>query len=426
MSDQAHNSTTLEAVQLDLEGPGVSSFARLSEGLPGLADSLRDLGEDMKVAKIDDGRVVVYRMREPHPITLRQAVLDLATLIPLAGDDYVAKRLTALLGEEEAPAPAMLEEVGVFLRIPDELAKVFPDKSDRDSSPPHVTMLYVGKVTPDEHAKVVEAVKSVLAGMQPLRIQLTDYGEFKNDAGETIPHLIPRSMGPVTLEEVQRQLQAEVEKTLGRQTDQFPGPWKAHATLAYVKAGETYQDRPEGGEFDLRGLEVWGETGGRYGRVEVSLGGEVSHHEWAAKTAKSWHTEIKKRALPMVIMKRQDGADEERTVFGVVLVPETVDSQGDIYSEEEIRKTMYRFMERYQRFGLQHRTIRPDILPLECYQAPMDIPEEVFGQPIKKGTWLLRVRIQSDAIWRDVKSGKITGFSIGGSAIRRPEARQAA
>ena len=36
-------------------------------------------------------------------------------------------------------------------------------------------------------------------------------------------------------------------------------------------------------------------------------------------------------------IKGADPADE-RYVFGVVLEPETVDSQGDIYSEEEIRK----------------------------------------------------------------------------------------
>jgi len=111
--------------------------------------------------------------------------------------------------------------------------------------------------------------------------------------------------------------------------------------------------------------------------------------------------------------------EEERTVLGVVLEPETVDAQNDIYSEDEIRKTAYRFMERYQQFGLMHKEIVPSVLPLESYLAPVDF--ELNGQKVKKGTWLVRVRVLDDGIWKRVQSGELTGFSIGGSAIRRPD-----
>lgn len=40
---------------------------------------------------------------------------------------------------------------------------------------------------------------------------------------------------------------------------------------------------------------------------------------------------------------------------------------------------------------------------------------------IAKGTWLLAVRVLSDDLWRRVKDGELTGFSIGGSARRVPE-----
>ena len=107
-----------------------------------------------------------------------------------------------------------------------------------------------------------------------------------------------------------------------------------------------------------------------------------------------------------------------------MLEPETIDSQGDIYSEDEIRKTAFRFMERYQQFGLQHEDMVPEIFPLESYIAPVDF--EANGQKIKKGTWLLRVRVLDAEIWLRVKSGELTGFSIGGSAIRTPELLQLA
>jgi hypothetical protein len=35
---------------------------------------------------------------------------------------------------------------------------------------------------------------------------------------------------------------------------------------------------------------------------------------------------------------------------------------------------------------------------------------------VKKGSWLMTVHVSSDKTWRDVKDGKITGFSIGGVA----------
>lgn len=109
---------------------------------------------------------------------------------------------------------------------------------------------------------------------------------------------------------------------------------------------------------------------------------------------------------------------EQRTVLGIVLEPETVDSQGDIYSEDEITKTAWKFLENYQNFGLMHSELVPEILPLESYVAPTDF--NIGGQVVKKGTWVLRVRVLDDEIWDKVKSGDLTGFSIGGSAVRTP------
>ena len=56
---------------------------------------------------------------------------------------------------------------------------------------------------------------------------------------------------------------------------------------------------------------------------------------------------------------------------------------------------------------------------LESYLAPTDF---TIGElAVRKGTWLLAVRVLSDELWERVKSGDLTGFSIGGSARRVPE-----
>lgn len=108
---------------------------------------------------------------------------------------------------------------------------------------------------------------------------------------------------------------------------------------------------------------------------------------------------------------------DERYVLGVVLEPETVDAQGDIYSADEVRKAAHRFMEEFGTLGLMHR-LRVDgqVKVLESFLAPADT---TYGEAtIKKGTWLLGVRVLSDELWNAVRDGAISGFSIGGNARR--------
>ncbi len=128
---------------------------------------------------------------------------------------------------------------------------------------------------------------------------------------------------------------------------------------------------------------------------------------------------IEKATLPIQLFK-SDRAEEEQYVLGVVLEPEVEDSQGDIYSADEIRKSAYTFMENFGDMGLQHNGIVNDqIKILETYIAPTDF--EIEGQTIQKGTWMLGARIVDESLWQDVKKGALTGWSIGGSAIRVPE-----
>jgi hypothetical protein len=117
---------------------------------------------------------------------------------------------------------------------------------------------------------------------------------------------------------------------------------------------------------------------------------------------------------------KSDKPDEERFVLGVVLEPEVEDSQGDIYSAEEVRQAAHKYMEDAGRIGLMHRQLLTQGAKiLENYVAPVDM--NIDGQNVKKGTWLQGLRIIDDAVWGEVKSGGLTGLSIGGSAIRQPD-----
>lgn len=111
---------------------------------------------------------------------------------------------------------------------------------------------------------------------------------------------------------------------------------------------------------------------------------------------------------------------EERYVLGIVLEPETVDGQRDVYSADEVRKTAHKYLADYRVIGLQHEgSITEKVDILESYLAPVDFM--IGNESVKKGSWLLGVRVNDDEIWNAVKRGDLTGYSIGGHANRNPD-----
>jgi bacterioferritin (cytochrome b1) len=130
----------------------------------------------------------------------------------------------------------------------------------------------------------------------------------------------------------------------------------------------------------------------------------------------------------------KSASTEERTVFGVVLEPETMDAHGDVISISEIQNAAYTYMEFYQQKGFQHgKNPRYPAFPdglrlLESYVLdPQLFPNgiDIGSRHVKPGTWLMRMRVDHDGLWSDIKTGRITGFSIGGFARSISEQRAA-
>src|SRR5690606_1112254 len=113
---------------------------------------------------------------------------------------------------------------------------------------------------------------------------------------------------------------------------------------------------------------------------------------------------------------------EERIVTGIVLKPNVEDLQGDIVSEEEIRKAMFSFMEWFGTLGYMHKDYNRNLKLIENYQAPQDLTFTIGGERVivKKGTWLMTVKVNDDEIWEKVRAGEITGFSVKGYGVRTP------
>ena len=108
----------------------------------------------------------------------------------------------------------------------------------------------------------------------------------------------------------------------------------------------------------------------------------------------------------------------KQMVGGIVYEPNAVDTQGDYADAEEIQKAMYAFMEKYaknsKRIKIGHEGTAHTFPIMECFQPEHDIQRG--GQTVKKGAWWLMLKVTDKGIWDDIEAGKITGFSMGGTA----------
>jgi hypothetical protein len=108
---------------------------------------------------------------------------------------------------------------------------------------------------------------------------------------------------------------------------------------------------------------------------------------------------------------------EDQTVTGVVLQPEEVDAHGDIMSADVIKKAAHTFLAKFNRatrLGLMHKDFTKNFELLESYLAPQSIT--IGDKVVKEGSWVITVKVKDASIWKQVKDGKLTGFSIGGKA----------
>jgi DNA adenine methylase len=110
--------------------------------------------------------------------------------------------------------------------------------------------------------------------------------------------------------------------------------------------------------------------------------------------------------------------EDKQLITGAVLIPNTVDAHGDTIPPDVIEAAAHKFLPEYNvttTLGLMHKDMDPPLELVESYIAPIDF---VLGtQLIKKGTWIITVHVKLKSIWKKVKDGALTGFSIGGKAV---------
>jgi len=111
--------------------------------------------------------------------------------------------------------------------------------------------------------------------------------------------------------------------------------------------------------------------------------------------------------------------EDEHIVTSVVYPVDEEDTQGDVINEKEIREASNWFMEHSGKILVSHDGKPIKVNLLENFLAPVDYHvTDAYGnfQSIRKGSWVMSIRILIDSVWNQIKDGDITGFSIGGKA----------
>lgn len=108
-------------------------------------------------------------------------------------------------------------------------------------------------------------------------------------------------------------------------------------------------------------------------------------------------------------------ADEHGFVLAPALVPNEPDHQGDVIDAATIEAAAHEFMENSQRPGFMHRRMLgpDDVVLVESYVLRK--AERIGQTDLPAGTWIVGLRIYNEQIREMVRSGKLTGVSIGGT-----------
>jgi len=129
----------------------------------------------------------------------------------------------------------MPEHVGLFLPLPERLARQYPadGKEGEDTSPPHVTLCYIGDVEEEKVAELETVLRRICTAIPPLELTLMPPRTFQNESGQTILHSGVDCPG---LELVHDSIRTALERR-GFNVEAYD-QFRPHVTIEYIDPGE--------------------------------------------------------------------------------------------------------------------------------------------------------------------------------------------
>jgi hypothetical protein len=101
----------------------------------------------------------------------------------------------------------------------------------------------------------------------------------------------------------------------------------------------------------------------------------------------------------------------KQIVYGVFLVPEKADRQGDIISSEDVEMVAHKFISDFRGIDEMHKACEIDADIVETAIAWED-DLNYHGKILKKGTWFGAIKIGNKQVWEKVLSGTYKAFSV--------------
>lgn len=101
-------------------------------------------------------------------------------------------------------------------------------------------------------------------------------------------------------------------------------------------------------------------------------------------------------------------SEDKKIVTGLVYEPDVLDTYCEVMRTEDIELMAHRFMklDLSKVIDIQHDNNAVDAHVIESYIVRHDTPEYALG------SWVLSVKVEDEAIWKQIRDGKINGFSF--------------
>ena len=144
--------------------------------------------------------------------------------------------------------------VGLFFPLPEDLAKQFP-KKEEDSSPAHITFLYLGEVPKDATQDLLTALERAFSEVDaPVRAVLNGMDHFMNQDAKVV---FSRIRFNKDLSAIREQIWKSLEDSGFEVADSHPR-YNPHTTIAYLGHDENLKMIAPAGSWDIDSVEVWG------------------------------------------------------------------------------------------------------------------------------------------------------------------------
>lgn len=292
----------------------------------------------------------------------------------------------------------------------------------------HMTVLFLGDaddLSLDQYRTLIGVVSEVVSVTPALYGVIDGTGTFEQEDGTRVWWAEPKLVG---LEEFRDRLKAALEDAGIPVPERFP-TFQPHITLAYLEPGQEVPavELPETEPMIVREITV------ALGAARHTLTfAELNREEYEAwekdrygDTLADWPTYRRSRFIPLV---KSVVAAEKRFTLGPWYIPDEVDAHGEWTDADELQDALWRYVDSgYRTIHLQHspeipagRWVEIMALPFAIELPVIDVNGVVAAHSYPAGTVLMGV-IWEPWAWELVKEGKITGYSIGGSAARSDE-----